>query len=286
VAGARRNVQRLANAGAAALLLMTIPAAATPQPLWELGLGVGALAFDDYRGADTGHLYPLPVPYFVYRGRFLRADRDGVRGLLIDREVAELNLSVNATTPVHSGDTLARRGMPNLRPTAEIGPSLDWHLWRSADRHLRLDLDLAARTAITVEAAPRSIGWTFAPHLNLDLLDVGGHAGWNLGVLAGPLYANRRYDRYFYEVAPQYATAGRPAYQASGGYAGAQSLLALSKRYRGYWVGAFARYDTLRGAAFAGSPLVRSNSYWLGGVGIAWMIGESSKLVDVRDGPR
>jgi outer membrane protein len=283
---ARRIVRRQANAAALALSLATIPAVATPQPLWEFGLGVGALAFADYRGADSGHVYPLPVPYFTYRGRFLRADRDGVRGLLIDRDVAELNLSVNATTPVRSGETLARRGMPNLRPTAEIGPSLDWHLWRSADRRLRLDLNLPARTAITVEAAPRSIGWTFAPHLNLDLLDVGGHAGWNLGVLAGPLYANRRYDQYFYGVAPQYATAGRPAYQAPGGYAGTQFLLALSKRYPGYWVGAFARYDQLRGAAFEPSPLVRSNGYWLGGVGIAWMIGQSSRRVDVRDDQR
>jgi outer membrane protein len=286
VPGARRNVRRLANAGAAVLSLATVAAAATPQPLWELGLGIGALAFEDYRGADTGHVYPLPVPYFTYRGRFLRADRDGVRGLLLDRDFAELNLSVNATTPVRSGDTLARRGMPNLRPTVEIGPSLDWHLWRSADRHLRLDLGLPVRTAITVEATPHSIGWFFAPRLNLDVLDVGGHAGWNLGVLAGPQYANRRYDQYFYEVAPQYATAGRPAYQARGGYAGMQSLLALSKRYPGYWVGFFARYDALRGASFADSPLVRSNGYWLGGVAIAWMIGQSSQRVDVRDDPR
>jgi outer membrane scaffolding protein for murein synthesis (MipA/OmpV family) len=84
-------------------------------------------------------------------------------------------------------------------------------------------------------------------------------------------------------VAPQYATADRPAYQAGAGFAGAQALVAVSKRFPGYWIGAFARYDTLGGAVFAHSPLVRSQSYWIGGVGVAWMIGHSSRSVTVDD---
>ena len=282
----RPRVATLAGALIAAGFALAAPVAASPQPLWEFGLGVGAFAFEDYRGADTAHVYPLPVPYFVYRGRFLRADKDGVRGLLFDREVAELNLSLNATTPVRSSDAPARHGMPNLRPSVEIGPSLTWHLWRSPGRRLKLDLGLPVRSAFTVEASPQAIGWSFAPRLNLDVADVAGYAGWNLGVLAGPLYGDGRYHRYFYDVAPQYATADRPAYHARGGYAGAQTLLSLSKRFPRYWVGAFARYDTLAGAAFAASPLVRSNGYWVGGVGIAWLIGHSSRQVDASDEPR
>ena len=258
-------------------------AEASQKPLWEFGLGVGALAFADYRGADTSHAYPVPIPYFVYRGRFLRADRDGVRGLLFNREVAELNISVNATTPVRSQGTPARRGMADLRPTVEIGPSLDLHLWRSADRRARLDLRLPARTALTVESSPHSIGWFFAPRLNVDLAGVGGWAGWNLGLLAGPLFADRRYHGYFYNVAPQFAAADRPAYQARGGYSGSQALVSLSKRFPAYWTGAFVRHDSLSGAAFAASPLVRSNGYWMAGIGIAWMIGRSSGMVDASD---
>ena len=256
----------------------------TPQqPLWEFGLGVGALAFADYRGADTSHAYPVPIPYLVYRGHFLRADQDGVRGLLFNREVAELNISVNATTPVRSHDSAARRGMADLRPTVEIGPSLDLHLWHSASRRARLDLRLPVRTALTVESSPRSIGWFFAPRLNVDLADVGGRAGWNLGLLAGPLFAERRYHGYFYDVAPQFAAADRPAYQARGGYSGSQALVSLSKRFPTYWTGAFVRHDSLSGAAFAASPLVRSNGYWMAGIGIAWMIGRSSSMVDASE---
>jgi MipA family protein len=259
-------------------------AAETPQkPLWEFGLGFGALAFDDYRGADTGHVYPVPVPYFDYRGHIFRADRDGARGVLFNREVAELNVSVSATTPVRSSATSARSGMPNLKTTVELGPSLDLHVWKSADRNVRLDLRMPVRAAFTIESSPRSIGWIFAPRLNLDLIDVGGHAGWKLGLLTGPLFADRRYHEYFYGVPSQFATAGRPAYEARGGYAGSQALVALSKRFPRYWVGAFARYDWLSGAVFEPSPLVRSKNYWFGGVGIAWLIGQSSRMVDPGD---
>jgi MipA family protein len=256
---------------------------AVEKPLWEFGLGVGALGFADYRGADTGHVYPVPVPYFIYRGEYLRADRDGVRGLLLNQSWVELNLSVNATTPVRSRDTPARSGMPDLQPTVEIGPSLDFHLWRSEDRRVRLDLRMPVRAAFTVQAAPRFIGEFFAPRLNLDLLDLGNHSGWNVGMLAGPLFASQRYHEYFYGVAPEYATTDRPAYQASAGYAGSESVLSVSKRFTRYWVGAFVRYDSLNRATFDASPLVRSNSYWAAGVGISWMIGQSQRTVEVGD---
>ena len=252
-------------------------------PLWEFGLGVGALALNDYRGADTAHAYPIPIPYVVYRGEFLRADRDGVRGVFFNRDLIEINVSVNATTPVESHNTSAREGMPDLKPTVEIGPSIDWHIWRSDERRVRLDLRMPLRMAMTIEDSSRAIGWFFAPRLTLDFIDIGARPGWNIGLLAGPLFASQRYNQYFYTVAPEYARSDRPAYQAPGGFAGTQLLTSLSKRFPRYWVGAFVRYDTLSGASFADSPLVRSNSYWAAGIGIAWMIGKSSRMVDVPD---
>ena len=47
------------------------------------------------------------------------------------------------------------------------------------------------------------------------------------------------------------------------------------------WFGTFLRCDTLAGASFADRPLVRSRHYWTAGIGIAWMIGRSSRWVDV-----
>lgn len=258
-----------------------MPALSKEEPLLEYGLGVGAVAFEDYRGSDTSHVYPLPVPYLVYNGKFLKADRDGVRGTLFNQDRVELNLSVNATTPVRSDRE--RSGMPDLRPTVELGPSFELHVWRSDDARIKLDFRMPLRAAFTVQASPRMIGWTFTPRFNLDVADPFGFSGWKLGLLAGPLFADRRYDDYFYTVATQYATSLRPAYQAVGGYAGAQTTAAVSKRFAHFWVGAYVRYDTLSGAAFIDSPLVQSRSYWAGGVGISWMIHRSSTMVEVPD---
>ena len=249
------------------------------RPLWEFGLGAGAIAFTDYRGADSAHVFPLPIPYFVFRGKLFRADRDGVRGMLIKNPRAELNVSVDATTPVSSRNNSARAGMPDLKPTIEFGPSLEVHLWRSGNERRRLDLRIPVRKAFTIEGQPRSVGWFVAPRINLDLRDIAGHAGWDAGMLIAPLFADRQYHDYFYSVAPSFATSSRPAYQAAGGYSGTELLAAVSRRYPNFWVGAFVRYDSLAGAAFLASPLVRSRSYWAGGFGIARIIGRSQRQV-------
>lgn len=256
---------------------------AEEKPLWEAGLGVGALVFPDYRGSDEMTVYPVPVPYFVYRGKFLKADRDGVRGELFNRDYVELSISVNATIPVQSEDNAARRGMPDLKPTLELGPSLDVHLWRSASGDTKLDLILPVRAPVTVESSPQSIGWVFSPRLNVDIENVAGFTGWTFGAGVGPIYAADKFHDYFYTVAPRFATAERPAYEAKGGYSGTQFLAALSKRYPKYWVGAYMRLDTLSGAEFEDSPLVRRKSYLAGGIGIAWMIGESKRRVETDD---
>jgi outer membrane protein len=264
-----------------AAVCCAVPARAKEVPLWEFGLGAGAIAFEDYRGSNTTHAYPLPVPYVVYNGKFLKADRDGVRGTLFNQNWLEINLSFNLTTPVRNDRE--RSGMPDLKSTVEVGPSFDFHLFRSDDRRVKFDLRMPLRYAATVESSPRIIGWTFSPRFNVDLRDPFGFVGWNLGLLAGPLFADHRYHDYFYSVAPQFATLSRPEFQARGGYAGTQTLAALSKRYPKFWVGAYMRYDTLAGAAFVDSPLVQRKSYWTGGFGFAWMIRRSSQLVQVPD---
>lgn len=252
------------------------------KPLWEFGFGVGAIAFPDYRGSDETQVYPVPVPYFVYRGPIFKADRDGVRGQLFDRKYVELSISVNGTVPVDSEDNAARRGMPDLKPTFEIGPSLEVHLWRSAAEDVKLDLVMPMRVPITLESSPQSLQWTVAPRLNIDFDDV-GHTGWDFGAGAGPVFSSNRFHDYYYSVPARFATPSRPEYDGDGGYSGMHVLAAVSKRFPKYWVGAFVRYDWLGGAEFADSPLVRSDNSLAGGFGIAWMISESKRRVQTDD---
>jgi outer membrane scaffolding protein for murein synthesis (MipA/OmpV family) len=264
-------------------LLPGLSAAAEEKPLWEIGAGVAALSFPAYRGSDKQHNFLMPVPYFVYHGDFLKADRHGIRGSLFDSDRVDLTLSLSASPPTKSDDVEARAGLPDLKPTAEFGPQVDLTLWRGENRARFLKLRLPARAAFTVERSPQGIGWIFSPNLNMDITDLPGMPGWNLGLVAGPIWATRRQHDYFYSVAPQYATATRPAYAASGGYSGSQFLVALSKRFDKTWVGAFARYDTLSGAAFDGSPLVAKKSFAAAGIAISWVIDESKTRVRVAE---
>jgi outer membrane scaffolding protein for murein synthesis (MipA/OmpV family) len=279
--------RRRAALAASMLLPFFVPAiaAAEPatQPLWEIGLGIGGVSFPAYRGSDQRQGMVLPTPYFVYRGDLFKADRDGVRGIFFESDRVDLNVSGSASIPVDSDDVRVRKGMPDLEPTLELGPSLDFNLWRSSDRRRSLDLRLPVRYAFTAEADPHSAGWQFTPRLNLDIVDPGAFRGWNLGLLTGPVYGTRRQHQYFYGVGERYATVTRNAYDASGGYAGWQVLAALSKRFPAYWIGGFVRYDSLRGAVFDDSPLVASDRYLAGGIAIAWIIGESSIRVPAND---
>jgi len=109
------------------------------------------------------------------------------------------------------------------------------------------------------------------------VFDIAGRAGWNANAGTGPLYADEAYNRYYYGVAKAFATASRPAYRPGGGYAGTETILSTSRRFPRFWVFAFLRYDTLAGATFAASPLVRSRHYFLGGIGFAWIIAVSDR---------
>ena len=253
------------------------PAGAVGEPLWELGLGVAAVRFPDYRGSDRSSAYALPLPFVAYRGRFLRADRDGARAILFAGHRFEVDVSLSASVPTRSKNSEARQGMPDLPGTFEIGPNLNLELWQSADRQFKLDLRLPVREAITLQSSPRAIGTTFSPNLNLDVRNFAGH--WNLGMLAGPLFADRRYHQHFYAVAPEFATTLRPAYDAPGGYAGWRAITAFSRRLGSAWLGGFVRYDDLHGAAFAASPLVRKERSITAGFGVSWIFAVSSQRV-------
>ena len=252
-------------------------------PLWEAGVGIAAISFPDYRGSNERQAWVLPYPYIVYRGEFLQADERRMRGLFFKTDRLEIDVSFNGSVPVDSNENDARRGMPDLDATLEIGPALNVLLMQSDNRKTRLELRLPVRVVLASDFSHvRQVGWVFQPHLNVDVADALGYGGWNLGLLAGPLVTDRRYNRYFYAVEPPFATANRPAYSAGGGYAGTQLIAALSKRYRQFWVGGFVKWDTLNGAAFADSPLVKDKQGLAAGISVAWVLGKSETRVEAE----
>ena len=265
-----------------ALMLLTALALASAvhaenKPLWEFGLGAGTLHLPHYRGADQSHTWLLPVPFVVYRGDFLKADREGARAVLLDTDRLELNLSVAASAPTYSKDNRARTGMADLAPTLELGPNLNLLLGKGAG--WQLDLRMPLRAVFTVESRPRHAGWVATPHLNLDQ----AWAGWNLGLQAGPVFGDRRLHHHYYAVSAADATPTRPAYSAAGGYGGLQALAALSRREGAHWIGLFVKADSLNHAAMSDSPLVRSRHQWSAGIAYAWIFAQSSQQAPTTD---
>ncbi|MEP6608069.1 MAG: MipA/OmpV family protein [Burkholderiaceae bacterium] len=254
-------------------------------PLWELGAGAAALRVPDYRGSEEVRNYVLPIPWVVYRGEILRADREGLRARLFDSERVDLNLSVNGSVPVDSNRNRAREGMPDLRPLFEVGPVANVHLWRTDDRRAALDLRLPARAAFTFKGGVEHVGYVFAPQLNLDLRWPSATAPdrWNIGLLIEAPFSDRRMNGYFYSVSAAEATPTRPPYSARAGYGGWQTLAALSHRTDRWWIGGFIKYDNLTGSVFADSPLVTQRRQLSGGIAVSYVFARSSTLVPPRD---
>ena len=280
IAHTRSPSKLVAVAGLAVLSTLSVTAqAAEEKPLWEAGLGLSTVSFPAYRGSDQRSQFLLPSPYFVYRGEFLKADREGMRAELFESDRLELTVSGALSPPASSDDILARAGMPDLDANIEFGPQVNVKLCQGEQPGRQLKLLLPLRAAFTLNKRFQSIGWVLHPKLNLDVGSLPALPGWNIGLQAGALFGDRRQHQYFYGVDNAYATADRPAYEARGGFAGMQYLVGVSKRYEKHWVGAFLRYDNLSGASFADSPLVRTRNYVAAGVAISWILGESSTRV-------
>ena len=257
------------------------PARAELLPQWEFGVGATAFTLPDYRGSDERRGYLWPLPFLIYRGDKVRVDRQGMRGIFFESDRVQLDFSLYGTPPVDSSKNHARQGMPDLDPTLEIGPLVNITLYRDRPAQDQLDLRLPVRYVVATDFPhAHGAGWVFNPTLALNTRpDLRGR--WNLGVTSGPIFASGKYHQYYYGVDPQFATPERPAYSARGGYSGWMGLVSLSRRYGKLWVGGFARYDSLSGAAFEESPLVRRNFSWMAGIAGAWIFAESDRKVDV-----
>lgn len=247
-------------------------------PRWEVGVGLGVLSLPFYRGAGDGRTYIVPIPYVQYRGEHLRVDEKGIRSYLFRSNRARLDFSLAGGVPVSSDGNSARQGMPSLDPTVEIGPSLEFLLWYPQGRNRALWLKFPLRAALSV--ALKNIeyqGWVFAPYLDYRMVLGDRPFPWNISLSMGPQFADRRYHDYFYEVSSAYVTPERPEYHPTAGYSGSRVTLGIQKKFDGYWLGAFLRYDVLQGAVFIDSPLVQQRHYFAVGAALVKILAVSHK---------
>lgn len=225
----------------------------------EAGLALVAQGAADYRGSNHYRPYAVPLPYFLYRGRVLKADRDGVRGDFWSNHRMEFNLSVDGSLNGNSDDNRLRRGMPELESAIEFGPSLNVRL---AGDTLQdgWSLRLPVRAVITVSGdGLNHIGNVFSPRIYWRKPEMIG--SWRGSFSAGTMIADRSYHAYFYDVPLEYVTEDRPLFRSSGGYSGSFLRFSLYHHWQDWRFGVSFRYDYLEGANFMDSPLVQTEHY-------------------------
>ena len=253
---------------AAAAAQQQAPVPAPDLPLWEIGLVGGAVSTPAYPGAEDRSTRALVLPLLLYRGKVLRADRSGVSARLLNTARVEFDLGFAASLPARSGDVAARAGMPDLNSLLEFGPRLKVLLAEPAETS-RVRLELPLRVPLELGNGFQRQGLAFEPRVVFETRDKAGK--WQAEASAGAVFGSARLNRYFYEVAPQYATAARPAYQAGGGLMMTRLGLNLSRRITPDWrVFGFTRYDHYAHAANRDSPLFRKGSGLSAGVGFSW----------------
>lgn len=262
------------------LFFLSTTANAFHLPLWEFGAGAGVIDAPHYRGSKTREKIYLPFPFITYRGDFLKVDREGIRSELFDSDRVRLDISLAGNIPVPKTDDSARAGMPGLDPLVEIGPVLEFSLWRDTATEESLWIKFPYRLIFSVgDPLMDYQGWSFSPYINYRKFwrDSSSLVKFNLS--AGPILAGNKYHDYFYEVDQKYANPERLPYDADTGYSGSRVTITLSKTTKKFFLAGFARYDNLSDASFEDSPLVETSDYFIFGIAFAWIFASSEQTV-------
>ena len=269
-----------AAAGSTAPASTATRAVPETRPLWELGVVGGLGWLPDYPAAAQNHLQWIGLPYFVYRGKVLRAgDRGIVRGRLLHTDRVELDISLSGSFPADSEDNDARKGMSDLDWLGEIGPRLQITLARAA-RDAKVDLELPVRAVFSTDFSNFGHqGYIFAPELAYQNEHFGGRdIALKLSLTAK--YGNQDIADYFYGVPAASVTTTRAAYTAKAGYIGSRLQLGFIETISSRWkMFAGLAADFHHGAANEQSPLFRNKTNYNVGAGFIWSFWQSARRV-------
>lgn len=268
---------KISLATALGLLSASVIAQAQPSnlPLWEAGLMGGFVSTPSYPAASDRATRAIVLPYLIYRGEVLRADRDGIGARVVHTNDVELDVGFAGSLPSRATDNAARAGMTDLGTLLEFGPRLKWTLARpTASSRVRVELPL--RGVLEFNSGLNAQGLVFEPELIYETRDA--VAGWGFSASGSLVWGDRRLNNFFYGVSPQFSTAVRPVYEAQAGLIASRLALSTSRHFgndlRGF---GFVRFESYAGGANQGSPLHLQSSGTSVGLALAWTLGRSEQ---------
>jgi outer membrane scaffolding protein for murein synthesis (MipA/OmpV family) len=164
--------------------------------------------------------------------------------------------------------------MPDLGTLAEFGPRVKFRLADFGPSG-RVRFELPLRAVIEARSGVRRQGWTLEPRMVYETQ--GENRRWTVDAQLGAVFGDRRINRYFYEVRPEFATPDRPAYSAGAGLMLVRTgLFATARVNPDLRLFGFVRYDSQAGAANRDSPLMKRSTGASAGIGFAWTLARSA----------
>lgn len=248
------------------------------KPLWEVSLAGFSRYGPAYPASDDYQTNIVPLPFPIYRGRFLRVGEDAdkpVTTRIFKRDRIKLDLDFGLNLPVDSDEIMVRTGMPDLDLLLEVGPELEFQFVENFAGDLFLGLQ--TRGAISFDGLdPTWRGAVFSTELKYEL------PIWNseskILVRLTPEIASSKYMDYFYGVSSDFETPERPAYKARSGYLGTRLSLSLQHEInKNFEIRTGVRAGFYQGAKNEDSPLFTADN--TGGVYFAflWKFWESKR---------
>lgn len=257
------------------------------KPVWEIGIGGGYFSGFDYPASKDSNRRAIALPFFIYRSPRVRFGEGGISAVAIENPKVKLDVSIGGSLNASSDGNRARAGMPDLDFLFEIGPKLEIQL-------ANIPLASGGRFKARASSELRAVFVTDFKSIGTQgvVADVGlganlrnvRHTNLDLFAALDVSFATEKLQDYFYEVAPEYVTDTRPAFDAKGGYMETRLFAGVGfkpHRQVRLFLGAFAGF--YEGARNQHSPLFETTSQAGFAAGFVWTAKASDKMVEVVD---
>ena len=234
----------------------------------ELHLGAGYLGIKTlhYAGSDQTKDYNLALPYVYYKGDTVEAENGFLNTTFLSTRFLSIKLSFGINPEVESETNKARTGMDKLNYNFGIGPIAIFHIIKGESFSMQLESNIR-REFETDFQYTSAFGVTQTNYLRFSFKG----ESWSSELSFGKIYGDVGYHKYYYEVATEFATADRAAYEAKEGNTGNIAIFSFKKRIGDFLFIPFVRHINIKDAVYVDSPLVKQDEYYLFGMGFFYL---------------
>lgn len=251
------------------------------RPVYEIGAGAVGTLFPNYPGARNSTYRYLPFPYFIYRGKTVRADDEGTRAKIAATEDYEFGVSFSLDFPVDSSANDAREGMPDLNTVIGMGPQMMFRVLKTNKHKLNMTASVRAAIAFGNNFESYERGLLFEQSINYwRYLDKKKKTILIMGLQAEA--GTLKFTDYYYTVQDQFKTATRNSYKAQAGLVETNIFYGLIHSFTSklsFFGGGF--YSDYSNSQNRDSPLIEQD-YNVGYVlGFFWLFVESDEKMNI-----